>query len=297
MNKLLIIAIAFLSFSCQTKESLNSLSSHSEDDSLMVFAPELALKENTYKGSFSDDLNTFYFFRKDTAGNSNFIPYQSNFKDGKWSPAEVVSYYDKQYSYTFQLPIPGTDQLIIISNMRTANDSSDYPNYNFWSVTQSGDQWSSPKEFGANRLVTNYNSQPSITHNGSIYFSSFTRDYRNQYPYKMEKVDGEYKEPKIFKPIEKVRNTSGWKVGPFAMDPEEKFMIMTIKEDDNKNDDLYISYSKDGEWTDPSKLNNSINTLEKEGFPYLTPNGKYLIFTRAKSQFYIVPTKQLHMGS
>ena len=52
MNKLLIIAIAFLSFSCQTKESLNSLSSHSEDDSLMVFAPELALKETLIKGPF-----------------------------------------------------------------------------------------------------------------------------------------------------------------------------------------------------------------------------------------------------
>lgn len=299
MNKLLIIAIAFLSFSCQTKESVNSLTSHSEDDSLMVFAPELSLQGNTYKGSFSDDLNTFYFFKKDTTGTSFFIPYKSDFKDGQWSPAEEVGYFDKQYSYTYQLMIPNTDQLIFISNMRTANDSSEYPNYNFWSVTKSGDNWSKPEQFGSSsgELISNYNSQPSISNNGSVYFSSFTRDYRSQDPYKMELVDGEYKKPRVFKAVEKIRNISGWKVGPFAMDPDEKFMILTIKEDDNQNDDLYISYSKDGDWTAPSKLDDSINTIDKEGFPYLTPDGKFLIFTRAKSQFYIVPTKQLHISS
>jgi len=296
MNKLLIIGISILSFSCQTKEAVNSLSSHNEDDTLMVFAPELAIEGNTYKGSFSDDLNTFYFFRKDTIG-SNFIPYRSNFNDGKWSPAEIVGYYDKQYSYTYQLKIPNTDQLLFISNMRTANDSSNYPNYNFWSISKSGDKWSDPKEFGSEKVTDNYNSQPSITNSGTIYFSSFTRDYRHQYPYKMEKIDGNYTEANIFEPVEKWRKSGKWKIGPFAMDPDENFMILTINEADQSNDDLYISYAKDGNWTAPTKLNNSVNTAQKEGFPYLTPDGKYLIFTRAKSQFYIVPTKQIHIKS
>ena len=296
MNKLIIIGIAILSFSCQTNETINSLSSHNEDDTLMVFAPELALEGNTYKGSFSDDLNTFYFFRKDTAGSSIFIPFKSDFKDGKWGPAEVMGYYDKQYSYTYQLNIPGTDQLIFISTMKTANDSSDYPNYNFWSVTKSGDNWSNPEEFGSKKLTDNYNSQPSITNKGTIYFSSWTRDYRNQFPYKMEK-DGNYTEATIFEAVEKWRKSSKWRVGPFAMDPDEKFMILTIKEDDNSNDDLYISYSKNEKWTAPTKLGASINTAAKEGFPYLTPDGKFLIFSRAKSQFYIVPTKQLHISN
>ena len=297
MNKLIIITITILSFSCQTNETINSLSSHGEDDSLMVFAPELALKGNTYKGSFSDDYNTFYFFRKDTAGSSNFIPYKSDFKDGKWAPAEVMGYFDNQYSYTYQLNVPGTDQLILISTMKTAHDSSDYPNYNFWSVTGSGNDWSNPEEFGSKELTDNYNSQPSITNNGTIYFSSWTRDYRNQYPFKMEKVDGSYTEATIFEAVDDWRRSAKWKVGPFTMDPDEKFMIITIKAGDDNNDDLYISYAKDRSWTEPTKLKNSVNTAEKEGFPYLTPDGKFLIFTRAKSQFYIIPTKQLHISN
>jgi len=297
MNKLLIIGIALLSFSCQTNDVVNSLSSHNEDDTLTVFAPELALKDNTYKGSFSDDFNTFYFFRKDTAGSTNFIPYQSVFSNGKWGPAVELGYYDKQYSYTYQLKIPDSDQLIFMSNIRTAEDSSAYPNFNFWSVTESNGKWSSPEELGSKKLIKNYNTQPCISNSGTIYFTSLTPDYRFQNPYKMEKVDGKYSEATLFEPVNKWTKIGAWKVGPYAMDPDEKFLIVTIKEDDNSNDDLYISYSKDGEWTSPTKLNNSINTTQKEGFPYITSDGEFLIFTRQKSQFYILPTKQLHLNN
>lgn len=44
--------------------------------------------------------------------------------------------------------------------------------------------------------------------------------------------------------------------------------------------DLYISFNKNGKWTDPKNMGKDINTSSWEMAPSLTPDGKYLLFTR-----------------
>jgi Tol biopolymer transport system component len=47
--------------------------------------------------------------------------------------------------------------------------------------------------------------------------------------------------------------------------------------------DLYVSFYKDGKWSDPKNMGNDINTNGWEMAPSLTPDGKYLLFTRRKA--------------
>ena len=82
-------------------------------------------------------------------------------------------------------------------------------------------------------------------------------------------------------------------MGPFAVDPDEKYLIVSIRDSTSLNPDFYISYYKGNDWSIPKKLKGGINTPETEAFPYITPDGKYFIFTRAFSQFYIIPTSQI----
>jgi len=56
----------------------------------------------------------------------------------------------------------------------------------------------------------------------------------------------------------------------------------------NSSSDLYIIYSRtDGTWTQPIKLNNKINTPSQEVGAFVTPDGKFMFFSR-KSDIYWV---------
>ncbi len=300
MGKRIGIAICIfglLAASCSNYKRANGLTQYENIDSLTIFAPELAMERNTYKGSFSDDYNTFFFFRKKTKDQEKYIPYQSTFEKGQWNVPKVAEYYDEDYSFTYQLNVPKENKLIFLSNMRTKNDTTNRPNYNFWSIKRSDGGYGLPQELGPKTLMYNYNSQPSMAKTGTIFFTSDTPDWAHTYSYEMELLDNDkYEEPKPFEPINRWRSQLGLTIYEFAMGPNEDYLIVCIKEESKKgtlNTDLYISYFKNDDWTRPKKLNNGINTAETENFPVITADGKYLIFTRAFSRFYIIPINVL----
>jgi len=45
--------------------------------------------------------------------------------------------------------------------------------------------------------------------------------------------------------------------------------------------DIYISFrDSEGNWTDPVNLGEDVNSDRQERFPSVSPDGKYLLFTR-----------------
>ncbi|MEM7084716.1 MAG: hypothetical protein AAF489_00955 [Bacteroidota bacterium] len=280
---------------CSDKEEINGLSQFENFDSISDFAPELWIKENTFKGSFSDDYNTFYFFRKVAPGIEKYIPYESSFVNGKWEEPKTMTYFNKENSYTYQIKVPKKNKLIFISNRRTKNDTTENPNHNFWEIELTDNKNTNPKELGYENLIYNYNSQPCITNNGTIFFTSDLPDWSKTISYKMEFRDNKYVEPELFEPVNNWRKIEDWKVYEFCISPNEDYIIACIgsKNGGVNSIDLYISYLRNGNWTIPKKLSDKINSKETENFPAITNDGKYLIFTRAFSEFKIVSTKQL----
>jgi Tol biopolymer transport system component len=69
---------------------------------------------------------------------------------------------------------------------------------------------------------------------------------------------------------------------PF-ISPDESYLIFCSTRGLSEYDqgDLFISFHKhDGSWTDPVTLGTTINTNQMERFSTLSPDGKYLFFTR-----------------
>lgn len=205
-----------------------------------------------------------------------------------------MTYFNKENSYTYQIKVPESNKLIFISNKKTKKDSTKSPNYNFWEIELTNDKYVEPKEIEYENLIYNYNSQPCIVKNGTIYFTSDLPDWSKTLSYKMEFVNEKYSEPELFYPVNNWRNNEDWNVYEFCVSPNENYIIVAIedKKQDQKSADLFISHLKDNKWTYPKRLGIEINTNETENFPTITNDGKYLLFTRAFSEFKIVSTKQ-----
>ena len=83
--------------------------------------------------------------------------------------------------------------------------------------------------------------------------------------------------------------------------PDESYLIFHSDRPGGYGEhDLYIAFFSNGNWSDPKNMGNLINTPAWEMAPSLTPDGKYLLFTRRKamitdepSQIWWVSTKIL----
>lgn len=291
--KSIVLFYLILITSCTSDKRINGLTQYQGFDSVSDFAPELWIKDNTFKGSFSDDYKTFYFFRKIAPDIEKYVPYQSNFSVEKWMEPEIADYYDEKNSYTYQLKVPNTNELYFLSNKKTKADTSSTPNYNFWQTEIINDTYTKPKEFGHLDFIYNYNSQPCITKNGTIFFTSDLPDWSKTLSYKMEFLDGKYSKPELFEPVNRWRKNKNWIVYEFCVSPNQDYLIVCIqdKTKTSPSTDLYISYFNDNIWTNPKRLDNRINSAKGENFPTITNDGEYLVFTRAFSKYKIVSTK------
>lgn len=127
----------------------------------------------------------------------------------------------------------------------------------------------------------------SIADNRSIYFMSHLEGPMNGYGiYRAEFINGEYAKPE---PLPLSINKSGFLNWTPFISPDESYLLFSSNRHDPDNDggDLYISlHLIDGSWTNPVNLGEAVNSAEQERFPMLSPDGKYLFFTRPTSEFH-----------
>ncbi len=286
------IVLAIVSMSCRTVSKYNTIFNNFENiDRPSLFAQEIALKGNTYKGSFSEDYSTFYFFRHKKPESEDYRIFQTTFLENKWSEAKEINFSDTSSDLYPMVSAIETNKLFFMSYRRTPADSSKKPNANFWHSVKINGVWEKPMPFEQANLMYNYNSQPCITKNGNIYFTSNTPDWSKTLTYKMEYKDGTYQKPVLFDYINHLRivdtTKTFWEI---CVSPNEEYMIMTIS-DKGKEAKLYLSTKIEEKWTRPKYIGDIIKGDMSGNFPYITRDGRFLIFTRHFSSFYILPTK------
>jgi len=115
----------------------------------------------------------------------------------------------------------------------------------------------------------------SSTINGRLYFSSFRS---NQIGIFYSDIHGgEYQEP-VYLPKE--INSIAGATNPFIA-PNDSILVFEGKSKGYQHSELYISFkTTEGIWEPAHKLNEKINLTKTETNPSLSPDGKYLFFTR-----------------
>ncbi|MFH1336882.1 MAG: dockerin type I domain-containing protein, partial [Candidatus Zixiibacteriota bacterium] len=120
----------------------------------------------------------------------------------------------------------------------------------------------------------------SLTSDETIYFNLYTPGSGMDI-YKSRPIDGQYSQ---FERLPDQINSSYNDDTPY-IDPDEEYLVFASNRPGGYGmHDLYISFSNsDGSWTLAQNLGSWINGTNEDGFPWLTPDGKYFFFTNSKT--------------
>jgi Tol biopolymer transport system component len=209
-------------------------------------------ESNEHTCTFSPDGNTIYFTRDANI----FISYKI---DGKWNLPKITDIKGREAIFS-----PDGTKLF-------------YGDGDIWFIKKNEEGWSNPQKLPPLINTDSYEYYASTCNDGSIYFSRIKGRHAVILVSKFE--NGHYLEAaELPSPInEKTSNN----YHPF-ISPNGDYIIFNSERNGGYGGaDLYISFKDlDGNWGEPINLGNKINSDLRDICPTITPDGKYLFFTR-----------------
>jgi hypothetical protein len=227
-----------------------------------IFAPGIVSVEGRYEGgvSFSPDLNDMYF--SSVLGGQSVV-YHSKLEGNTWTPLRAANFTEGAVKDEFAPFVSHNGKRVYFSTYSTK-----YP-LKIWYVERSKNSWgnavlldSPVNDTGA--IVT------SEAQNGDLFYVNDSKKKMYYAP----NINGEFSETNQ---VDIDYGSLG-----FISSSQDFLLVEAHKENDEKKDkDIYVYFKeKDGVWSKPIGLGDSVNTNYREGRPTMTPDGKYLFFNR-----------------
>jgi len=151
-------------------------------------------------------------------------------------------------------------------------------NNDIWVMDRQADGWGKPLKLGETINTGVSETFPSVTNDGTLYFSRVSDDPGVEYIYRSRFVNGAYQE------AEKLPgnvNCGKTQFNAFVA-PDESYLIVSVygREDSLGSIDYYIVYrNRQDEWSEPINLGERINTKGAQEYsPFVSRDGKYFFF-------------------
>lgn len=245
-----------------------------------VFAPGIISINGRFEHgiSFSSDLDEVYFSANKKGENAAI--YFSKLEDKKWTSMQKAKFTKGKKAQEMHPFVTADDKRIYFIAY-----NADFTDNKIWYVDRLDNGWSK-----AIKLDSPINDDdvvyPSQAKNGDLYYDNFTK--RKVY-HASSKNGG-------FPAVQEVKIATG--VHGF-ISPSQDYLLVNFrnKEDTERKSDIYVYFKKkDGTWTKPINLGNTVNSNFDDRVPSVTPDGKYLFFSRYNeenglSNFYWVSTE------
>jgi len=151
-----------------------------------------------------------------------------------------------------------------------------------WVMDREGEGWGEPYPLPA--IINSPGSEyfPSVTRDGTLYFTRGPAGGGENLIYRSRLVGGEYREPERLP----AQVNAGLARYNAFVDPDERYLILGVAglEDSFGATDYYIVFrSEDDGWSEPVNLGPLVNT--EGGFefsPYVSPDGEFFFFMTAR---------------
>jgi Tol biopolymer transport system component len=156
------------------------------------------------------------------------------------------------------------------------------------------DTWEQPTNLGkpinTQEFGENY---PSVSSNGNLYFFSCRNDGLGACEIYMSPFSNSIHLDPVNLGAAVNSEKNDWDA---YIAPDESYIIFSSqnREDTLGEQDLYISYKKDGDWTKARNMGKTVNSPLDEICPSVSLDGKYLFFTtrrRGKADIYWISSK------
>jgi hypothetical protein len=176
--------------------------------------------------------------------------------------------------------------LYFTSNSRGDNSikTSRDPTSEFWvSLRNDNNAWSQPEWVNIRVPHGIQKDGISVTNDKTIYFwAIYKENGKNQADlFECKYENGTYSTPeKLPEPI----NGSYVDAFPFVAADNSYIIVSSLRPGGYGMSDLYITFrKKDGSWTTPKNMGDGVNSSAKEGFPFVSRDGKYLFFNSSRA--------------
>jgi hypothetical protein len=246
-------------------------------DSARLFAPGIistGMAERDF--AITPDGNEIFFCRE--AGNFRFVTiFYSRRSNGVWSVPEVFEYCtNPAYKYVEPHISPDGNRLYFISTMPA--DSSSAGNEDIWVCTRTDGKWSEPRNPGAPLNSASKEFFPSVTVDGTVYFTHLDTVACEEFIYRSRLADGVYLQPEKLGPNVNIGRA---RYNAFIA-PDESYIIIPAygMPDSYGATDYYISFrDKLDNWSKPVNMGPRVNSSsQREWSASVSTDGKYIFF-------------------
>lgn len=247
-------------------------------DGAEVFAPGLictGLNERDF--TISPDGNEIFFTLLN--GRSGTI-IRVGRVDGEWDRPEIASF-SGRYSDLEASISPDGEKLYFASNRPLEGDEP--KDYDIWVCDREDGEWGEPYNIGAPVNTKFDEFYPSVTSEGTLYFTAVYdgRDNADDV-YRAGVENGKYTDAEM---LPEQINTMSYEYNAFIA-PDESYIIYTAygRDDAQGRGDMYINFREsDGTWSPAVNLGDIANSPAHDYCPFVTRDNQYLFFTSAHS--------------
>jgi len=226
----------------------------------------------------SPDMNEIYYA---VLEEPHYVIVFMNKEDGRWKKQKIAPFsglYDDcepQFS-------PDGKRLYFCST-RPLEGNGEPKDYDIWYVERTANGWGEPQNPGPPLNTEKNEFYPSITYDGTVYFTSHDMNICCS-----KCVDGKYMPP------EKLGDNVNTPIGEYNsyVSPDESYLIFTSHGWDKGagRGDLFVCFmQKDGSWTKPVNMGLGVNSNVVDMCPSVSPDGKYLFFSSLRKSETFVP--------
>jgi hypothetical protein len=235
-----------------------------------IFAPGLISRDGQQdKLNISPDQSEIISWERAADGKSMYFVRMTRTGEN-WNAPEIIPF-SIEYSNMEPALSPDGLKLFFVSDRPLKKNEEAKKTPDIWFSEKAGGQWSEPRNIGPPVNGDGIEVQPFMSADHHFYFCLPPGEI-----YCSRIVDG-----KMQTPVRLSENINQGRVSSPCLPPDCTYLVFhSNRAGGHGGYDLYISFKDEsGNWTEAKNMD-SLNTPGSEGGPTISPDGKYLFFSR-----------------